>query len=259
MITEIINVGTELLLGTVANKGAEYLAGRMAELDFNLQCLTVVGDDVDRVRTKLDDAYRNGAGVVIMTGAFGPDKTADLKNMLAQYFGKSLLFDQASYDQIVKSCEKLGIKEIPDNYRELAVLPADSMILVNEDGVTPGVVMVKDEHVCVVLPNQFTEMQNLFEQCVNRYLHNLAYLEKVTMEMFLKPEAGTVDEVKAKLGDLLKIENPVITVDNTDGKTMIYIVTSAPTQGDASLLSRIVASNCVQILGEKMFEKVIER
>lgn len=259
MVAEIINVGMELLLGAVSNKNAEYLGNRLAELDFDLQSVTIVGDDVNRVRMKLDDAYRNGAGVVIMTGAFGPDKNQDLKDMLAQYFGKNLRFDQETYEQILKSAEKLGVKDIPDSYKNLALLPDDSMILVNEDGVTPGVVMEKDEHVIVVLPNQNIEMQNMFEQCVIRYLHNLAYTHKVTMEMYLSPMAGSPETVKEQLGDLMKIGNPVITVEENDGQTVIYIVANAPTLGDASLMARIVSTNVVQTFGGGMFTQVIER
>lgn len=259
MIAEIISVGMELLLGAVPNKGAEYLAGRIAELDFDLQCLTVVGDDAARIRTKLDDAYRNGAGVVVMTGAIGPTKGCEIKMMLADYFGKELAFDQDTYKQIEKSAEKLGLKEVPDSYKELAVVPADSMILENVDGVTPGFVMEKDDQVCVVLPSQITEMQNVFEQCVNRYLHNVPCTSKVTIEMYMKPEAGTVKEIETKLSEILKIGNPEVTVKEEKGQNMIYVVATAPSIADGSLMARIVASNCVQRLGEKVFEKVIER
>ena len=67
MIAEIISVGTELLLGNIVNSNAQYLAGRLAELGFDLYYQTVVGDNTERLKAALDVAY-NRAEVVSLTG-----------------------------------------------------------------------------------------------------------------------------------------------------------------------------------------------
>ncbi len=54
MIAEIISVGTELLLGNIVNSNAQYLAGRLAELGFDLYYQTVVGDNTERLKAALD-------------------------------------------------------------------------------------------------------------------------------------------------------------------------------------------------------------
>lgn len=93
MIAEIISVGTELLLGNIVNSNAQYLAGRLAELGFDLYYQTVVGDNTERLKAALDVAYSR-AELVILTGGLGPTKDDMTKEMLAGYFGKTLVFDE---------------------------------------------------------------------------------------------------------------------------------------------------------------------
>lgn len=73
MVTEIISVGTELLLGNIVNTNAQYLAGRLAELGFDLYYQTVVGDNTEHLKGALDVAYTR-AELVILTGGLGPTK-----------------------------------------------------------------------------------------------------------------------------------------------------------------------------------------
>ena len=93
MVAEIISVGTELLLGNIVNTNAQYLAGRLTELGFDMYFQTVVGDNTEHLKEALDNAYRH-ADLVIMTGGLGLTKDDLTKEMLAAYFGKTLAFHQ---------------------------------------------------------------------------------------------------------------------------------------------------------------------
>ena len=54
MNVEIINVGTELLLGEIVNTNATYLQKMCKELGFNVFFQTVVGDNPQRFLDCLD-------------------------------------------------------------------------------------------------------------------------------------------------------------------------------------------------------------
>ena len=56
MVAEIISVGTELLLGNIVNTNAQYLAGRLTELGFDMYFQTVVGDNTEHLKEALDNA-----------------------------------------------------------------------------------------------------------------------------------------------------------------------------------------------------------
>ena len=264
MVAEIISVGTELLLGMVANTNAQYLAGRLAELGFDLCCQTVVGDDAGQIRTRLEDAYKNGAELVILAGVVGPGKDDRTKEMLASYFGRQPEFDAKAFEQIEKRLRALGVKDLTEEHRRQAVIPADSMVLTNEFGTEPGFVLEQDGRIAVVLPGQPKELQDMFEQCVNRYLHNLVDRSQVTVAVRLKTAQEALAErvseaaVTARLGELLLLENPHVEVSAQEGNVLIRITAAAPTRGDASLMSNIIAQNCIQVLGEDIIKEVKE-
>lgn len=265
MTAEIISVGTELLLGNIANTTAPYLAGRMTELGFDLYCQTIVGDDAESIRKKLDDAWRSGTELVILTGVIGPEKDDALKEMLAFCFGKELEFDQDLSEKILKQARALGAaEEDTEKYRRMAVVPADSLIMANECGTAPGCVMEQDGKVAVLLPGTIRELEPMFEQCVNICLHNFADRCVVTLNIRLKTEreaprdrVGTVSAA-ARLGELLELENPTVTVFGEEEGTRIRIRAAAPSKGDASLMANIIASNCIQVLGEETVREITE-
>lgn len=127
MVVEIISVGTELLLGNIVNTNAQYLAGRLAELGFELYYQTVVGDNTDHLKKALDVAYTR-AELVILTGGLGPTKDDLTKEMIAHYFGKTLEFRQDVFDNVVKHVHAFGATQITENHRKQAMVPTDSMI-----------------------------------------------------------------------------------------------------------------------------------
>ena len=67
MIAEILSVGTELLMGQIANTDAQYLSRRLGELGVALYRHTTVGDNPGRVKEALREALGR-CDIVITTG-----------------------------------------------------------------------------------------------------------------------------------------------------------------------------------------------
>ena len=71
MKAEIINIGTEILLGHIANTNAAYLSRKLAELGIDVYYHSTVGDNPLRLYA----AIMRGLGrsdIVITTGGLGP-------------------------------------------------------------------------------------------------------------------------------------------------------------------------------------------
>lgn len=66
MNVEIINVGTELLLGEIVNTNATYLQKMCKELGFNVFFQTVVGDNPQRFLDCLNIAFNRGCDVLLL-------------------------------------------------------------------------------------------------------------------------------------------------------------------------------------------------
>ena len=67
---EIIAVGTEILLGNIANTDAQMLSQSLSTLGINVFWHTVVGDNPQRLRQALDIARRR-ADIILTTGGLG--------------------------------------------------------------------------------------------------------------------------------------------------------------------------------------------
>ncbi|MUV39892.1 Nicotinamide-nucleotide amidase [Lentibacillus sp. JNUCC-1] len=68
---EIIAVGTELLLGQIANTNAQWLSQQLAQYGINVLYHGVVGDNPERVQETFASAQKRSR-LVIVTGGLGP-------------------------------------------------------------------------------------------------------------------------------------------------------------------------------------------
>ena len=71
MKSEIIAVGTELLLGQVVNTNATFLSEQLADLGIDVYYQTVVGDNPDRLESLLQLAETR-SDLIILCGGLGP-------------------------------------------------------------------------------------------------------------------------------------------------------------------------------------------
>ena len=96
---ELIAVGTELLLGNIANTDAQMLSEGLSQLGINVYYHTVVGDNPQRVRQAVEIA-RQRADILITTGGLGPTCDDLTKVAVAQAFGKELVFHEETAQRI---------------------------------------------------------------------------------------------------------------------------------------------------------------
>ena len=80
---EIIAVGTEILLGNIANTDAQMLSQGLSALGINVYYHTVVGDNPQRLRAAVELA-KSRADILITTGGLGPTCDDLTKNVLAE-------------------------------------------------------------------------------------------------------------------------------------------------------------------------------
>src|SRR5690625_6326542 len=102
--TEIIAVGTELLLGQITNTNAKWISEQLAMNGVNIFYHTVVGDNLHRLIQTLEVA-KERSDVIIITGGLGPTED-DLSREA---------FQQLSQIKIVE--EQVSMKKIEQFYR----------------------------------------------------------------------------------------------------------------------------------------------
>jgi nicotinamide-nucleotide amidase len=135
MKVELINTGTELLLGDVVNTNAAWLGRRLVELGLELNRATVVPDG-DGIRIALDEACHR-ADVVIVTGGLGPTSDDISREATADFFGLPLDLDDGVMRSLEERFARWG-KPVNEHNKRQAMVPRGAEVLPNPNGTAPG-------------------------------------------------------------------------------------------------------------------------
>jgi nicotinamide-nucleotide amidase len=171
MIVEIINVGTELLLGEIVNTNATYIQKMCKDLGFNVYYQTTVGDNPERFKKCLDVAFQRGTNCVITTGGLGPTADDLTKEISAEYLGLALEYNAEEAKKVEDKCRFVSNwEDIPENNFKQAWFPKDCYILENEVGTANACVMSKDEKMIINLPGPPKELYYIVDNVLKSYL-----------------------------------------------------------------------------------------
>ena len=166
--TEIISVGTELLLGHVTNTDARDISEMLSKIGINVKYHTVVGDNPERLRQCVETA-KSRADIIITTGGLGPTCDDLTKQILAEAFGLKLIENKAEreglYDYI-----RYG-KKFTDNNFTQAMLPEGCTVFHNNCGTAPGCGFEKDGKIVVMIPGPPKECNAMFRESAIRITH----------------------------------------------------------------------------------------
>ena len=170
---EIIAVGTELLLGNIANTNAQVLSQSLSALGINVFWHTVVGDNPTRLRQAVDTA-RHRADILITTGGLGPTYDDLTKETVCAACGKELVFHPEILSDIADFYEKNLHAPMPDNNRQQAMLPEGCVVFDNPVGTAPGCAFEAGGVHVLMLPGPPHEMVTMLRRCAEPYLRSLS-------------------------------------------------------------------------------------
>ena len=135
MKVELINTGTELLIGDVINTNAAWLGQRMVELGLSVQRATSVPDG-DAINLALEEACRR-ADVVIVTGGLGPTSDDVSREAAAHVLGLPLETDDEAMATLTAFFAKRG-RTVNEHNKRQALVPPGGVVLPNPNGTAPG-------------------------------------------------------------------------------------------------------------------------
>lgn len=136
MTVELINTGSELLLGRVLNTHLQWLGRRLADLGLPLSRQSAVPDTADGIVDAVREALGR-ADLVITTGGLGPTCDDITRDRIAGLLGRPLEFRPEAWEQVVRYFGRIG-RTPPERTRVEAFAPAGARILANSHGTAPG-------------------------------------------------------------------------------------------------------------------------
>lgn len=250
MKAEILCVGTEILLGDILNTNAQFLSKELASMGFSIYHQAVVGDNAHRLKEEFELAIKR-ADMVITTGGLGPTKDDLTKETAAEYFGKKLVFDEESYDFIVKYFDKLGVK-ISENNKKQAYFPEGCTILKNDCGTAPGCIIDEKGKIVILLPGPPKEVLPMFKNYVVPYLKR--YQENIFVSKVLRVAGIGEGTAAEKIQDIMdKQTNPTIAPYAKDNEVTFRITASAKSEEEALKLIEPMEKEVRDRLGDNVY------
>ena len=162
MRIEIVAVGTELLLGQIADTNSAWLGEHLAANGVASHFHQAVGDNHDRITLALRTALARSDGV-IMCGGLGPTQDDITREAIAEVMGVSLVRDQAIVDVIAEFFEARGRTMTENNARQ-ADVPKGAAIIPQVAGTAPGLICPVGNKVVYAVPGVPYEMAEMFER-----------------------------------------------------------------------------------------------
>jgi nicotinamide-nucleotide amidase len=161
---EIVAVGTELLLGQIADTNSAWLGEHLAANGVTSQFHQAVGDNHDRIVLALRTALARSDGV-IMCGGLGPTQDDITREAIAEVMNVPLVRDQQIVDRIASFFEARGRTMSANNARQ-ADVPQGASIIPQTAGTAPGLICPVGNKVVYAVPGVPYEMAEMFERAI---------------------------------------------------------------------------------------------
>ena len=252
--TEILSVGTELLLGHVTNTDARDISEMLSKIGINVRYHTVVGDNPERLR-KCVEIAKSRADIIITTGGLGPTCDDLTKQILAEAFSLPLVENRAEreglYDYI-----KYSRHFTPNNFAQ-AMLPEGCTVFHNNCGTAPGCAFEKDGKTVIMIPGPPKECRAMFAESALPYLRKLSGGQIVShsLRIFGIGESS-VDQIFREEMD--RMVNPSMAPYAKECDCLLQITAKADTAAEAEEMIRPVMEKAAARLGEYVYGVDVE-
>jgi nicotinamide-nucleotide amidase len=172
MQVELLNTGTELLMGFVVNTHASWLGQKLNAIGATLVRQTAVGDDLQVMRDAMKEALPR-ADLILVTGGLGPTGDDITRNCALELFELRTRIDQRVMQNIEERLRRRGI-QMRESLKCQAIVPEIGTVLYNQNGTAPGLAVPVQKaggaggKACrcrwiVMLPGPPNELRPMFE------------------------------------------------------------------------------------------------
>jgi len=251
MRAEIVAVGTELLLGQIANTNARELSERLAETGLDVLHHQVVGDNVERIAEAVELATGR-ADVVVLTGGLGPTGDDVTREGLARAFGVELE-RRPEIEVFLRERFRSFERDMPESNLRQAQVPVGARYVLPERGTAPGLVLERDGGVVYAVPGVPAEMREMLEGTILPQLRQRAG-ESTIASRVIKTAGMAEAQVAELLDDLFEgSDNPTVAYLAGSGEVRVRLTAKAASRSQAMDLVAPVEEEVRARLGRAVY------
>jgi nicotinamide-nucleotide amidase len=246
---EILNVGTELLLGDILNTNAQFLSQELAKLGIGVQYVNTVGDNKDRLKRSITNALEH-SDMVITTGGLGPTADDITKEVCSEVFGLELELHQESLENMKAYFNRFN-HPMPLTNEKQAYIPKGAIVFKNKFGTAPGCVIEKDKKLIIMLPGPPRELVPMFNDHVNPFLQKFS--NSIIVSHRVRTFGIGESALAEKVSNLLDNSNPTVAPYAKDGEALLRVTAKAETKEEAEKMITPIIDNLYSQFGSLIY------
>lgn len=250
MRAEIVSVGTELLLGQIADTNAQHLGQLLPQLGIEHTNRQTVGDNLGRLEEALRLALSR-ADVVFTIGGLGPTEDDLTREGIARALDDELVRDPSIEATLKEIFERRQANWVDSQLRQ-ADRPSCARPIPNPNGTAPGLICEKGGKVVIALPGPKGEFVPMAEGPVRDYLARLATGGVIASRLLRVCGIGEA-ALEQSIRHLLTSTNPTVAPYAKVGEVHLRLTASAPTREEALRLIEPVEHEIRAIVGQAAY------
>ncbi|MGH2469178.1 MAG: competence/damage-inducible protein A [Chloroflexota bacterium] len=256
MRSEIVSIGTEILMGQITDTNASWLAQQLPALGIDLFWVSGVGDNEGRLTEVLRRAFGR-SDLVICTGGLGPTEDDVTRECIAAMLGEEIV-PSTELEATLRAYFAGRGAEMPRRNLRQATLTASTEPLLNPLGTAPGWWSERGGHVLVAMPGVPHEMHRMWEmEVVPRLRHRLG--GDVIYSRILKVVGWGESAVEERIRHLIGGTNPTVGTYAKDDGIHLRLTAKCPSLEEARQLVDALDQRMRDELGNNIYGVDAER
>jgi nicotinamide-nucleotide amidase len=250
---EIVAVGTELLLGQIADTNAQWMSEQLAEIGVDVTHHQAVGDNLERIVEALRLAASR-ADVVLVCGGLGPTEDDITRDAIAALADRPLVFHEELETMLREKFTRWSSSgRMPESNLRQAYVPEGARWIVPDRGTAPGLIVeLGDGARLYSVPGVPDEMREMMRDTILPELRERsggAIVSRVLRVAGLGESA-----VAERLADLFAASsNPSVAYLASMGEVKVRLTAKARTGTEAEALVEPLAGEVQARLGDVVF------
>ncbi len=246
MKAEIFSIGTELLMGELADTNGSWIASRLPTLGIQLQWISIIGDSLDL----LSEAFQRGlqrSDIIFTTGGLGPTQDDLTREGVAQALGETPTVQEEVVRGLEKYFQGRGMTMPSHNIKQAHLIPSAEFVR-NRNGTAPGWWVENKGKIIVCMPGPPGEMHPIWEEEVAPRLREMVD-DEVTVTRNIKTLGMSEAAIDEEISEFFGQENPYLGIYSKADGIHLRVIARAKDEVTARELIQPVEEAINQRLG----------